>query len=548
MRSPHVVNAPIHSRDAFYSTLWEWQRKGQFCDVVLQCDDGLPIPCHRVILALASDFFRTMLLSRMVESKAGAVIKLPDEQGAVVELALAYMYTGQVEVDSGAAALMLAQLADKWVLPHLTASCLALLDKHYARKGKEAVAAWDILRIVEPLAGHVPEAARLVKTCVGAILRSPCPALSASQCLEGFGREAVRTVLARSTLPADVFPNEDAVARFACAWLASKVHAPEAHAILGQVRWGHCSTSAVNELTTEIPGLARLIHVADRSGKSRWFASARSSETVAKAMAHGVGVDGEGRILVADAHANQIKVFEADGTPVATWGSLGGGEGKFNQPCGVAVDGEGRIVVADWGNNRIQVFAADGTFLFKWGGLGGSNGKFKGPSGVAVDDEGRIFVADEGNNRIQVFAADGTFLAKWGCKGDGDSQFNSPRGVAVDGEGRVIVVDTFNSRIQVFAADGTFMAKWGSEGTGDGELNAPLGVAVDDEGRIIVADTANHRIQAFKADGKFLAKWGRKGWLYGQVNSPKGVAVDGEGRIIVADTHNHRIQAVWSIV
>jgi hypothetical protein len=483
----------------------------------------------------------------MVESKA-AVIELPDEQRAVVELALAYLYTGKVEVDSGAAALELARLADKWQLTHLAARCLTHLDRNFARKGKEAAAAWAILGTAELLAEHMPEAARLTKTCVSTILRSPCPPLS----VDRFGQASVGILLARERLPVALFPDEDAVARFACAWLSTgEARASAASSILDQVQWRYCTEAVVAGLVSSIPSLAPSIAVAvlkdskrPTRPRPRQFVGTICQDVWMVGdyfgTPKGMAVDGEGRIIVVDRSYHRIQAFADDGSVLAEWGRHGFAPGQFNHPRGVAVDGEGRVVVADADNHRIQIF--DGISWCAWGSEGSGDGQFFLPRDVAVDGEGRIIVADWGNNRIQVFAADGTFLAKWGCVGTDDGQFVGPSSVVVDGEGRVVVADTDNDRIQVFSAGGAFLAKWGSRGAGDGQFDLPAGVAIDGQGRIIVADTNNHRVQIFAADGTFLAKRGGEGYGDGQFRCPTGVVVDREGRIIVADTANHRLQ------
>ena len=48
---------------------------------------------------------------------------------------------------------------------------------------------------------------------------------------------------------------------------------------------------------------------------------------------------------------------------VLEWGSLGAGEGQFSGPHGIEVDAEGNVYVADTGNNRVQKFTSEGLFL-----------------------------------------------------------------------------------------------------------------------------------------------------------------------------------------
>jgi DNA-binding beta-propeller fold protein YncE len=72
-------------------------------------------------------------------------------------------------------------------------------------------------------------------------------------------------------------------------------------------------------------------------------------------------------------------------------------------PHGIAVDKEGSVYVADTGNTRIQKFSTDGRFIAKWGSSSTADGQFNEPKSVAVDRLGRLYVADSGNHRVQVF-------------------------------------------------------------------------------------------------------------------------------------------------
>jgi len=103
---------------------------------------------------------------------------------------------------------------------------------------------------------------------------------------------------------------------------------------------------------------------------------------------------------------------------------------------------------------RRQEFDAAGTFIRKWGTVGSTDGQLHSPRGLAADSAGNVYVSDTSNNRIQVFGPTGTFLAKWGSEGGEPGQFSFPLGVAVGPTGNVYVSEEYpNDRIQVFGEE-----------------------------------------------------------------------------------------------
>ncbi len=96
----------------------------------------------------------------------------------------------------------------------------------------------------------------------------------------------------------------------------------------------------------------------------------------------------------------------ADANPpkfVLQWGSNGTGDGQFGGAHGIEVDADGNVYVADTGNHRIQKFTSDGVFLMKWGTLGTGPGQFNHPHGIGIGPMGNLYVAETGNNRVQKF-------------------------------------------------------------------------------------------------------------------------------------------------
>lgn len=70
-----------------------------------------------------------------------------------------------------------------------------------------------------------------------------------------------------------------------------------------------------------------------------------------------------GDIFVADGHGGnsnaRIVTFAKDGRFIRSWGRKGAGLGEFDTPHGVAMNSQGRLFVADLRNFRIQIFDQD---------------------------------------------------------------------------------------------------------------------------------------------------------------------------------------------
>jgi sugar lactone lactonase YvrE len=102
-------------------------------------------------------------------------------------------------------------------------------------------------------------------------------------------------------------------------------------------------------------------------------------------------VASNGDIYVADGHGgnsnDRIVRFSKDGKFIKAWGKHGKGAGEFDTPHGIALDAEGHVYVADRVNSRVQVFDADGKLLHDWK-------QFGRPSSVFVDKKGMLYVAD----------------------------------------------------------------------------------------------------------------------------------------------------------
>jgi uncharacterized protein (TIGR03663 family) len=227
-------------------------------------------------------------------------------------------------------------------------------------------------------------------------------------------------------------------------------------------------------------------------------------------------------------------------------GPLALGDGQFQEPWGIAVDSQGLVYVADTWNHRIQVFDAQGTFVRTWGTLGQTDALtdlMYGPRDIAVDPSGRVLVTDTGNKRVLVYDAAGNLLDQFGGGGAEPGKFEEPVGIDVDSQGNIYVADTWNQRIQVFDSSFQFLREWKVDAWfGQSVVNKPF-LAVDDEDKVYITDPEGYRVIVFSSDGAPQAVFGRYGFESSSFALPTGIDVDDKGYIYVTDTDGQRV--IW---
>jgi sugar lactone lactonase YvrE len=123
-----------------------------------------------------------------------------------------------------------------------------------------------------------------------------------------------------------------------------------------------------------------------------------SHDTFNRPNAVAVGPTGE--IYVSDGYVNsRIVIFTPDGKFLRIiGGNKGAAPGELQLPHGVAVDPQGRIVVADSDNKRLSIFAKDGTFVKI----------LAAPSrgGLVITPDGTLYVSDVNAGVVTVFRND----------------------------------------------------------------------------------------------------------------------------------------------
>src|SRR5262249_6987289 len=146
----------------------------------------------------------------------------------------------------------------------------------------------------------------------------------------------------------------------------------------------------------------------------------------------------------------RVHRFTPDGRLLHSWGEPGAGPGQFNLPHGLAVDREGRVFVADRENSRVQVFSPKGEFLSQITEVAR-------PMQVALDGDDNLYVAEVGwraglfpwqetpanpqGTRVSIFDRNGKLRSHWGGGADptAPGDFFAPHDIWLDDRGDIYV-------------------------------------------------------------------------------------------------------------
>lgn len=190
---------------------------------------------------------------------------------------------------------------------------------------------------------------------------------------------------------------------------------------------------------------------------------------------------------------------------------------RFQEASALAVDPTGRLYVADAGPDVVRVLGPDGAVRATLGGTGTRAGEFDDPLDLDPTNGQTLYVADAGNGRLQHFSAERQYLGArpvGASSSEGERVFDDGRdGADVQGAGRPVAVVSSNGD-ETFAVDERERAVVHFTPPGRRErligpasrLDEPVDLALGDDRRLYVADRGRGDILVYDTFGTFVKR------------------------------------------
>ena len=180
---------------------------------------------------------------------------------------------------------------------------------------------------------------------------------------------------------------------------------------------------------------------------------------------------------------------------------------------------DGRIVVANLGSSEVRMFDASGTHLVSWGGVGEGPGEFMSLAQVALWPGDSIVAWYSSGLGISVFDSDGNYGRSFVLQSGEEASWRRPRPIAVRADGTILSIndpeDADTAVVEIWDADGALSASLGTHPgrevivttneQGSRELKMTVysrELVTGQWGDLVVAShTTRYEIRAFRGDG-----------------------------------------------
>ena len=221
--------------------------------------------------------------------------------------------------------------------------------------------------------------------------------------------------------------------------------------------------------------------------------------------AHGVAVAKDGTIFIADTSESQIEVYDSNYKYVSSFGSIGSGDGQFQDLEKIFFDQDEILYTLDSFLCRVQVFTKEGKFIRKFGEKGEKPEQLSQPVDFNILKSGEIIINDAWKG-VKVFSKEGKFDRIFFKDIKYKTKFWFPYMVVVDKYGSVYIfslnIDTFEFGFLKCKEDGTFLCNFLMEGKEEKHINLYVTGATTDDNFFYISDGLTIKKYAILVDAK----------------------------------------------
>lgn len=198
-------------------------------------------------------------------------------------------------------------------------------------------------------------------------------------------------------------------------------------------------------------------------------------------------------VLAGGGHSGEV-VFRlyCDGEFQTVWPVYSDATDLANPNSRSIAVGDGYVVIGQAQADRVKMFDTSGNFIRQFGSSGSADGQFNTVSGVAISEFfNSIFVTDSILCRIQRFNKTGVFQNKWGSPGTfpGNTIYNAPNSIAVDPITEDVFIADMHGRVRATDSFGNYQAQpmgrydfVNSTSIGEYVKNRAIGIGFDSRG------------------------------------------------------------------
>lgn len=272
------------------------------------------------------------------------------------------------------------------------------------------------------------------------------------------------------------------------------------------------------------------------NAKPLWQAGTCGSGQDQLSDPHGISLDGQGNIWVADTGNQRMVELNARGQFLASFGQAGETGGQFHGPFDLVVEKDGSLVVLDSESPALlKRYSPDGKFI---SGFGGDLGTYN-PRGIGINSSGSFFIADTGTGRLLQVASAGALVHQWKLDIQGDNA-RQPVSVTSAADGSVYVIDAVGGLLLELPANGSPFA-WQAVAPFDTLSGAHL--VLGPKNTLYLTDPENKRVVVYQSNGKALGQIHFPDNQAGMLVKPTGITLGTDGTLFVADRVLCRVTA-----